>query len=899
VTNTVRNWETETLRSFIELTTWLGGIWLAFDTTNSWLVALLCGTLSGWVLVLGGEALTPCLREVEARIRCAYDIASPTEKSPGRRRAGGGSRAVLVDPAIFMLYGTGVLRLIYHNVSDILAACVLAGLAGCALLAISKLIAAWPPTRRAGAILQDRILNTWANWRAFPARSATEACSFLGCTTGAMARYRQPLFAVQAGLLAGMLVCLFSEALGGRWMVPTQGEDRSARLVPLCICAYTVLLSCHWAFAPSGAGRLHAFSLQLLFAICCGASSQLASRCFLAHERTRAFGAAIQQRLTHTVSNWETRPLRSALEVGWTNVITVAMWNTSHNLNLTSVAGIASGMGMVLLSERYLFPPTDVAPIDVPLAAAPPPPPLALDPVPDARTASALSRVVSHAQLSRHNSKGDCWVGVHGRVYDVSKWHAHHPGGEQILLAYAGRDASDQFELFHPPSVAPKLRPFLIGSLEAGRPPAHPVRWGLTSTLEPNPTAPPVDPADAHTDTSQVDPATRDYRELRRAMWAEGQFQPDPVFYALKQALVLAFLAAAFLPLLPAARAAFAHAAAAAAAAAGWDGAAAGARALAAAAAGGAAPAVWQVLLSAALLALCLQQAAFIGHDTLHNGVFSQPRGLSRRRLALSQFNAGLLLGISCDMWLCEHNLHHAYTLRPGEDPQFRYFPLWLQSVKEVPLWLAQLPDPAAAPRLRALAWRGVRMLTRVQHITIAPIAMVVGRYNFMLISWGHAVRRRRWLDVSCMAAHLACFGAFLALLLPTARHRLLFVVSNYALVGVLHVQLLLSHLCTQQFSAEEEASLGVLRFQLATTRNMTTAWWDSWFHGGLEKQVEHHLFPQLPRHRLHDAVPRVRSLAAKHGIPYMEIPFSDALILCGRNLARLSLELATVNPAA
>jgi delta8-fatty-acid desaturase len=222
-----------------------------------------------------------------------------------------------------------------------------------------------------------------------------------------------------------------------------------------------------------------------------------------------------------------------------------------------------------------------------------------------------------------------------------------------------------------------------------------------------------------------------------------------------------------------------------------------------------------------------------------------------------------------------------------------------LQSVKEVPLWLEQLPDAATAPRLRTIAFRAVRLLTRVQHLTMAPVAMLVGRYNFVLISWVHAVQHRRWMDVSCMATHLAWFAAFLAILLPTARQRVLFVASHYALVGVLHVQLLLSHLCTQQFSAEEEASLGVFRFQLATTRNIQTCWWDSWFHGGLEKQIEHHLFPQLPRHRLHGAVPRVRSLAAKHGIPYMELPFSDAMLLCGRNLARLSVELATVNPLA
>ena len=37
-------------------------------------------------------------------------------------------------------------------------------------------------------------------------------------------------------------------------------------------------------------------------------------------------------------------------------------------------------------------------------------------------------------------------------------------------------------------------------------------------------------------------------------------------------------------------------------------------------------------------------------------------------------------------MWLKEHSEHHSYTLRPHADPQFLYFPIWLQSLKEVPL---------------------------------------------------------------------------------------------------------------------------------------------------------------------------------------------------------------------
>ena len=66
--------------------------------------------------------------------------------------------------------------------------------------------------------------------------------------------------------------------------------------------------------------------------------------------------------------------------------------------------------------------------------------------------------VISLTELAKHNTAGDLWLAIHGTVYDVSKWHMYHPGGK-IILAYAGWDVSDIFELFHPPRVAHMLAP--------------------------------------------------------------------------------------------------------------------------------------------------------------------------------------------------------------------------------------------------------------------------------------------------------------------------------------------------------------------------------------------------------------------------------------------------------
>ena len=45
-------------------------------------------------------------------------------------------------------------------------------------------------------------------------------------------------------------------------------------------------------------------------------------------------------------------------------------------------------------------------------------------------------------EVAQHNKKGDCWIILHGEVYDVTKWLARHPGGARIVMHYAGEDAT-------------------------------------------------------------------------------------------------------------------------------------------------------------------------------------------------------------------------------------------------------------------------------------------------------------------------------------------------------------------------------------------------------------------------------------------------------------------------
>ncbi|KAK4103739.1 hypothetical protein N658DRAFT_445171 [Parathielavia hyrcaniae] len=62
-------------------------------------------------------------------------------------------------------------------------------------------------------------------------------------------------------------------------------------------------------------------------------------------------------------------------------------------------------------------------------------------------------------EVAKHNKSDDCWVIVHGRAYDVTEFLPEHPGGSKIILKYAGKDATEEFDPIHPPDTLEKYLP--------------------------------------------------------------------------------------------------------------------------------------------------------------------------------------------------------------------------------------------------------------------------------------------------------------------------------------------------------------------------------------------------------------------------------------------------------
>lgn len=60
---------------------------------------------------------------------------------------------------------------------------------------------------------------------------------------------------------------------------------------------------------------------------------------------------------------------------------------------------------------------------------------------------------IDGTELAKHNNRQSCWLAVHGEVWDATNFLDQHPGGANLILKLAGKNASDEYDLFHSPEL--------------------------------------------------------------------------------------------------------------------------------------------------------------------------------------------------------------------------------------------------------------------------------------------------------------------------------------------------------------------------------------------------------------------------------------------------------------
>ncbi|KAK9135438.1 hypothetical protein Syun_014768 [Stephania yunnanensis] len=276
----------------------------------------------------------------------------------------------------------------------------------------------------------------------------------------------------------------------------------------------------------------------------------------------------------------------------------------------------------------------------------------------------------------------------------------------------------------------------------------------------------------------------------------------------------------------------------------------------------------WIHVFCAALLGVLWMQSGFIGHDSGHYNVMLSP-GLNK----ISQILAGnCVTGISIGWWKWTHTAHHIAVNSLDHDPDLQHVP-FLAVSSEI---FDSLTSCFYGRKMNFDA--AARFLVSYQHWTFYPV-MAFARINLFAQSFMLLLSKRHVPNRKMELLGMMVFWGWFSLLisyLPNFGERVVFVAVSFAVSGMQHVQFCLNHFSADVYIGGPRAN-DWFEKQTKGSIDIACSRWMDWFHGGLQFQVEHHLFPRLPRCHLRKISPLVKGLCEKHGLPYTSVSFFDA----------------------
>jgi fatty acid desaturase len=266
-----------------------------------------------------------------------------------------------------------------------------------------------------------------------------------------------------------------------------------------------------------------------------------------------------------------------------------------------------------------------------------------------------------------------------------------------------------------------------------------------------------------------------------------------------------------------------------------------------------------------------MTQIAFLGHDAAHRQIFRSVRWNDWVSLVV----ADLLVGISYGWWRGKHNRHHANPNKEGADPDIASGALAL--------------TPAAASRASGPV---VRWLLSHQGWYFFPLTLLEG----LSLHWDgiHRVtsRRpveRRWVEVAMLTTRLGGLCVLLLVVLPPTK-ALAFLALQVGFFGLyLGSAFAPNHIGMPLVSPR--LRLDFLHRQVLVSRDIKGGLAVSVLMGGLNYQIEHHLFPSLARPNLRRVQPLVEAYCRAEGVPYTRTDLWTAYRQVVGHLNRVGLQ--------
>ncbi|KAM1012833.1 hypothetical protein ACFX2C_043035 [Malus domestica] len=427
--------------------------------------------------------------------------------------------------------------------------------------------------------------------------------------------------------------------------------------------------------------------------------------------------------------------------------------------------------------------------------------------------AAESKKYISQEKLSTHNKPGDLWISIQGKIYNVSDWANHHPGGELPLLSLAGQDVTDAFVAYHPGSAWQHLDQFFTGF---------------------------------HLEDYSVSEVSKDYRKLVNEFTKMGLFENgghSVHFYLFLVAMLFTLSIYGVL----------------------------------------CSDSGWVHLGSGVLMGFLWIQSGWLGHDSGHYQIIR-----SKKVNRFAQILTGnCLAGISIAWWKRNHNAHHISVNSLEFDPDLQHMPFFAVNSK----LFSSLASYYYDRKMNFDAF--TRFMVSYQHWSFYPV-MCLARINlfaqsFLLLSSKRLRVKNRIQEIFGLLVFWIWYPLLVSYL-PNWGERVMFVVASFSVTGIQHVQFCLNHFSSSVYVGTP-AGNDWCENQTNGSLNIVCHPWMDWFHGGLQFQIEHHLFPRLPRGNLRKVASLVKELCKKHKLLYTSVSFYKANELTVGTLRKAALQ--------
>ncbi|MFJ2828998.1 fatty acid desaturase family protein [Streptomyces sp. NPDC087263] len=261
----------------------------------------------------------------------------------------------------------------------------------------------------------------------------------------------------------------------------------------------------------------------------------------------------------------------------------------------------------------------------------------------------------------------------------------------------------------------------------------------------------------------------------------------------------------------------------------------------------------WWQLLTALWMGLCGGQSAFMWHDAGHKAMFRSKKAAS----AVGYFHANFVNGVSFGWWVNHHNRHHSNPNHLDMDPDI--------GRRTAIFDIKQYPTRSGVQKFV------VRYQSVLFFVLLVLESFKMHKTAVQSIAQGKTKRPvlESFLLVVRVAVYLALVFTILSPVLAVA-----FILVQQAVLGVYFGLIFAPNHKGMEVRSGDEETLDWLERQVLTSRNIRPSLAIDFLYGGLNYQVEHHLFPAMPQKNLPRARELTRAYCAERGVPYHEVGF-------------------------